>query len=102
MVLTTMLNKVLKNTPSYREFSKCRSCEYSQERIIPIVGVNSNVYNNRMDKLEDGIMNNFPVDILCDCSNTLETEREFSDHIFVEVIMRYSIFDNVLNFFADL
>lgn len=90
MVLTTMLNKVMQKTPSYSEESHCTSCNYSQKRTIPIVGVKSDVYADNMINLEKAILENFPVEIICKCKHTLHTQRLFGEHIFVEV--RYETF----------
>lgn len=65
--------------------SFCGKCNYSQERSCPVVGVQSDIFSNNMGNLEAAISSNFPLDILCQCKEILVSDREFGQHLIVEV-----------------
>lgn len=89
MVVSEVISKTLKNTPTYTEIRKCSKerCKYSSTKIFPSLGVCANTFNNDFRNLKMAILNNFPNDeAKCPiCKTSVCSTITYGDHLFIEV-----------------
>lgn len=95
MVVTDIISKTLKNTPSYVEYRKClrEECKYSRTDVFPSIGVSTDKLKGDFTNLISAVMHNFPEVGVKDfpnpkceqCNYSTCTNRTFGDHLFIEV-----------------
>lgn len=90
IVITDVLKSFLKNCPSCSEVGECvrKGCTSKKhEHIIPVLGVDSNTFNNNMGNLQLAMITNFPNQNNCKkCGDPFtKFQRTLGPHLFVEV-----------------
>lgn len=90
IVVTDVIRKFMKNTPSYIETGDCsrKGCLFAKREIkFPLIILNNEVFANNMDNLTQAILANFSESLNCPkCRHPLSNfERIFNDGIFIEI-----------------
>lgn len=87
-VVTEMLSKVLKQTPSLHETMSCSrdTCKYEAETLRPYLTMNMNVFANHMENIEKSVSANLNFLVKCTvCGSSVCMRRKFGHHLFIEV-----------------
>lgn len=96
IVVTDVLKAFMKTCPSCNEIGECdrKGCKSKKyEHSIPVLSIDSNIFNNDLANLVPAIMNSFPDVSKCKKCRTPYTkfERKAGPHLFVEVRKCYKL-----------
>lgn len=87
-----IINKILRNEPTYSDKFECCNCYYSENKTFPTVGINASVFRDDFSKLQDSILNNILEETKCPhCDKIAQHIHDFNHHIFVEVAILFII-----------
>lgn len=90
LTVSDMIKKLFQSDPSFTEQADCEGCIHANPpAAYPLVALNNEIFRNDFTEFERAIIENLPEKLKCRrCNNEVECKREFSPHIFIEVITK--------------
>lgn len=86
IVVSSMVQALLKQSPSYSEISKCEVCKESNENSFELLYLNNETFGNDFANLSAAIDKNFEKESSCGyCGTIKRIQQEFKSHLFIEV-----------------
>lgn len=90
MVVGSVITSVLSNIPSYTLVMRCpkKGCKKTVERIFPLLGLDVNVFDNKISNIHAAMFANFSANnsTTCGpCNELLIASIRFGNHLFIEV-----------------
>lgn len=87
--MTDLINQLFQSDPSFTEQAICSTCAQpnTQSAAFPLVVLSNEIFSNDFSNFEKAITENLPGKLTCRrCNKEVECKREFSPHMFIEVI----------------
>lgn len=98
MNIGEMVKVLFSSEPSFTEELNCSSCMSSSSYSSPILCLNDELFSNDFAKLEIAVLRNLPTESTCKgCKKDVQCKRQFGPHIFIDVSMNCSPFQNLQN-----